>query len=215
MHDGPGIRTTVFLKGCTLNCIWCHNPEANAFKPQLFFHAERCKLCGSCEAVCPNDVHHIINGEHFIDFNKCKTCGLCVQACDQKALKIVGTEMTVEMVMDQVLPDRRFYEKSGGGVTLSGGEPLAHINFAVDLLQAAKEHGLHTCLETSCLSSQKNLERILPVVDLFLIDYKATGDSVHEQYTGVNNELILTNLDFVYHQGKPIIIRCPIIPCRF
>jgi glycyl-radical enzyme activating protein len=212
LHDGPGIRTTVFLKGCPLNCLWCHNPEANTFSRQLFFYYEKCARCGDCAAVCPEAVHHVSPETHEIDFEKCNFCGKCVEECPQNALKIVGAEMSVEDVLGEVRADQDFYAYSGGGITLSGGEPLAQFPFSMELLKQCQELGIHTCLETSGYAPQKQLLKILAYVDLLLLDYKITGAEAHQKYTGVSNETILANLDAAYQAGTPIILRCPIIP---
>jgi pyruvate formate lyase activating enzyme len=212
LHDGPGVRTTVFLKGCPLRCLWCHNPEATEFKPQLYFNEERCTLCGACVSACPNDVHAIRDGVHRIDFEVCNVSGSCVRACTYQALKIIGREMRVADVMAEVLADRAFYARSGGGLTLSGGEPMAQFAFSLELLKAAKAEGIHTCLETSGFWVQERYAEILPFVDLFLYDYKITGSAEHKAYTGVPNELILANLDYLYRQNKALVLRCPIIP---
>jgi len=212
LHDGPGIRTTIFMKGCPLECVWCHNPEAHRLKPQLFFYQERCTTCGDCVIACKYGVHQVTNRIHFIDYEKCVGAGDCVKACNQQALKIVGSEMTVAQVMQEVLADRPFYERSGGGLTLSGGEPLMQFSFALDLLKEAKSNGIQTCVETCGFSAQERFEEILPYIDLFLFDYKMTGRDEHRLYTGVSNELILSNLNYLYQRQKPIILRCPIIP---
>jgi pyruvate formate lyase activating enzyme len=212
LHDGPGIRTTVFLKGCPLRCVWCHNPEANRLKPQLFFYQERCTSCGNCVLACQHATHRVANSVHFIDYAKCVAAGDCVKACNQQALKIVGSEMTVSEVMQVVLADRSFYERSGGGLTLSGGEPMMQFSFTLDLLQVAKREGIETCLETSGFTPQERFEEIMPYVDLFLFDYKITGRDEHRFYTGVSNELILSNLNYLCQQQKPVLLRCPIIP---
>ncbi len=211
-HDGPGIRTTVFLKGCPLHCLWCHNPEAVSRQPQLFFYSQKCRLCGDCASACPEGAHSIVDGVHQIQFERCTACGDCVPACSQRALKISGQEMSVSQVMQEVTADRDFYEATGGGLTLSGGEPMAQFAFTRDLLRAAQAQGIHTCLQTSGFAPQKMYAQLLPYVDLFQLDYKITGSSEHKKYTGVRSELILANLDFLYQSGKPIVLRCPIIP---
>ena len=212
LHDGPGIRTTIFLKGCPLDCLWCHNPEANASNRQLFFHYDKCTQCGGCEKVCEEDVHHLINGKHTIDYNKCTFCGKCVEACNFNALKIIGSEMSIEEVMLEVMADFDFYTNSGGGITLSGGEPFLHFSFSLELLKKCKERGVSTCVETSGFVSTIQFNQILPYVDLLLFDYKATGASDYAKYTGVPNKPILENLDIAYHHGVSIILRCPVIP---
>jgi glycyl-radical enzyme activating protein len=212
LHDGPGIRTTIFLKGCPLDCLWCHNPEAIATKRQLLFHYDKCKQCADCERVCDEDVHHLNKGIHTIDYDKCTLCGKCVEACNSNALKITGKEMGIEEVMPEIMADHDFYTNSGGGMTLSGGEPLFHFPFSMELLKQSQEAGVHTCVETSGFVSTRQFKQVLPYVDLLLYDYKVTGSDNHKKYTGVANKRILANLDLAYHLGVPIILRCPIVP---
>jgi pyruvate formate lyase activating enzyme len=212
LHDGPGVRTTIFLKGCPLDCIWCHNPEAIASKPQLFFYFDKCTQCGDCAAVCEDDVHHFTSGEHTIDYNKCTLCGKCVETCNFSALKIIGTKMSVDDVMREIMADFDFYKNSGGGMTLSGGEPLAQFSFSMELLKRCRETGVSTCVETSGFISASQFKKILPYVDIFLFDYKLTGSEEHLKYTGVPNERILKNLDAAYHSGVPVILRCIVVP---
>lgn len=212
LHDGPGIRTTVFLKGCPLDCLWCHNPEAIETKRQLFFYADKCTQCGDCEAVCEDDVHHFVNRKHTIDYDKCTLCGKCVEACNFNALKIMGTEMSVDDVMHEIMADVDFYKNSGGGMTLSGGEPLAQFSFSMELLKRCREAGVNTCVETSGFVSSTQFKKVLPLVDIFLFDYKVTGSKEYRKYTGVPNEQILENLDVAYRHGIPIILRCIVVP---
>ena len=212
LHDGPGIRTTIFLKGCPLDCIWCHNPEAIAEKRQLFFYFDKCTQSGACVKVCEDDVHHLIDGKHTIDFEKCTFCGKCVEACNFNALKIIGTEMNVDDVMREIMADVDFYANSGGGMTLSGGEPLSQFSFSKELLKRCREKGVNTCVETSGFVSASRFKQILPLVDIFLFDYKITDSDKHRKYTGVPNETILENLDVAYKHGIPIILRCIIVP---
>lgn len=208
IKDGPGIRTTVFLKGCNLNCVWCHNPESKSAKPVLMFNKDKCRLCGECARVCSN---HQIGGEHLIDRKTCVACGKCVQVCSG-ALSICGEEKTAEEIIAEVLKDSAFYKNSGGGLTLSGGEPLYNIAFTKEILQLAKQNELHTCLETCGFSSWENIQSILDFVDIFLWDLKETDPKLHKEYTGVSNELILENLNKLNNAGAKIILRCPIIP---
>ena len=212
LHDGPGIRTTVFLKGCPLRCLWCHNPEAVAFERQLFFYYDKCVGCETCATVCEQRVHHFENGPHEIDFEKCNLCGKCVEECNHRALKIVGVEMSLEQVMEEILADRAFYANSGGGMTLSGGEPLSQFAFSLELLKRSRAEGINTCIETSGFAPAAKFRNILPYVDTLLFDYKITGSEEHKKFTGVSDELILSNLDWAYHAGAAIILRCPIIP---
>ena len=213
LHDGPGIRTTIFLKGCQLACQWCHNPESIAFQPQLSYNPAQCVNCLACVRACDFDAHLIDeHGRHLLDFARCTACGNCVEVCQGNALRMIGSEMTVEAVMKEVLRDRAFYERSGGGITLSGGEPMMQLAFSKALLAAAKYAGIHTCLETNGAVPQAWYGEILPLVDLFLFDYKATEPALHKQLTGSGNDQILQNLAFLYENGASIILRCPLIP---
>lgn len=211
VHDGPGIRTVVFMKGCPLRCLWCHNPESQSFKPELLFNGEKCTLCGRCTVVCPQGCHSILEGKHVFDREKCVTCGLCAEGCAPEALKLCGKEMSAAEVMKEVMKDQVFYENSGGGMTLSGGEPLAHMEFTETLLKAAREKKLHTAIETSGFAPWKEIEKLLPLTDLWLWDVKAApGD--HQRLTGVPFEPILENLRKVSASGAAIILRCPLVP---
>ena len=212
LHDGPGIRTTVFLKGCPLDCVWCHNPESNSAKLQLFFHFDKCTLSGDCATVCPENVHKITDGIHVIDYDKCMLCGKCVESCNYNALKIVGNEMTVGDVLAEVMADIDFYKNSGGGITLSGGEPLFQYSFAKALLKRCKELNINTCVETSGFVSPFKFSQLLPFIDVLLFDFKITGSEAHQTYTGVPNLVILENLHAAYRYGTSIYLRCPIIP---
>ncbi len=213
LHDGPGIRTTVFLKGCPLRCAWCHNPEGVSFERQLWFTASRCIGCGNCFRVCPAHAHLTdAKGLHLLDRERCTVCGKCAADCSAKALELVGREVTVEEVLAVVERDRAFYEASGGGLTLSGGEPLAQIDFAEALLRAAKTAGLHCVVETCGQVPTESLERILGYADLFLYDIKETDSARHKRYTGVGNELILRNLRMLHDKGAKILLRLPTVP---
>jgi pyruvate formate lyase activating enzyme len=208
VKDGPGIRTTVFVKGCPLNCLWCHNPESKQKSPQLAFDSSKCLGCGSCVSACANGA--IVSVGSF-DKSKCTLCGECVKEC-AGALEIFGREAVHDEVMANVLADKAFYENSGGGLTVSGGEPLYSPEFTTQLLKKAKEQGIHTCLETSGFAKWENLRNIASYVDLFLFDIKETDSDLHKQYTGVDNELILQNLLNLNEIGAKIVLRCPIIP---
>lgn len=211
INDGPGIRTTVFMKGCPLRCAWCHNPESQPISPVLAYNAERCVSCGVCVKLCPHGCHAIEDGVHKFDRTKCVACGACVNAgC--KALELFGREETVDSIMKEVLEDAPFYETSGGGMTLSGGEPLLQHEFAKALLSAAKEQGIHTCIESCGYTSEERIREIIPLVDLFLFDYKLTDDELHKKYIGVGKEKILNNLRIIDEAGGKIVLRCPIIP---
>lgn len=212
LNDGPGIRTTVFLKGCPLHCLWCHNPESISRRPELYFLHERCVKCGACVEVCPHQCHSLVDGEHRIDRTNCEACGLCVDACAVGALEIKGRLMEVGEVMAVVEKDRAYYDSSGGGVTISGGEPMAQFAFTSALLQAAREGGVHTCLETSGQAATRAYLDLVPVVDLFLFDWKESDSNLHKQFTGSGNELIRQNLLALDEAGAAVILRCPMVP---
>lgn len=211
VHDGPGIRTVIFMKGCPLRCLWCHNPESQSFEPELLFNTEKCVLCGNCEKNCPEICHFVNEKEHFFDRKKCSGCGVCEERCSAEALQLCGRKMSVKEVMETVLKDQIFYQNSGGGITLSGGEPLAHFSFSYTLLKAAKEAGLHTAVETCGFAPWERIRALLPLVDLWLWDVKATPEK-HEQLTGVPAQLILENLRKLDQSETEIILRCPLVP---
>lgn len=212
VHDGPGIRTTVFLKGCPLDCLWCHNPESKFPKPQLMLYTAKCIGCGECVLACPDGLHAFsADGTHLIDRKHCLRCGKCETVCTG-ALHLCGRKMSVDEVMTEVLKDKLFYDNSGGGITLSGGEPLMQAEFALALLTEAKRHELHTAIETSGFAKWETLKAFAEVVDLFLWDVKETDSEQHKTFTGVGNELILDNLERLNALGAKVILRCPIIP---
>ena len=207
--DGPGIRTTVFLKGCPLKCVWCHNPEAISRKVQLSFNESKCISCGKCAEVCDHQAHSFVDGNHFVDFDSCKTDGACVEVCEHEALELIGYDSDINAVMEIVNKDKIFYEASGGGLTISGGEPMMDYAFTKDLLKRAKEEGIHTCLDTSGQAPTNRYLEIMPYVDLFLYDYKCTDSLLHKDLTRVDNKLILENLKSLYKHGASILLRCP------
>ena len=198
--DGPGIRTTVFFKGCNLRCAWCHNPESQSAKTEMLFYKNRCTGCGKCKEKCPNSLE------------KCDFCGKCVLFCPHDAREICGKEYTVDDVMREVLKDKAIYENSGGGVTFSGGECMLQIDFLEEVLKKCKEQGIHTAVDTAGHVPTEYFERILPHTDLFLYDIKCFDEEKHKKYTGVGNELILSNLKKLISLGAKIWIRIPVIP---
>ena len=211
IHDGPGIRTTVFLKGCNVNCKWCHNPEGIPMQPLIGLNQERCVRCGACAAACPNGCHSIENGEHRFDRRACEACGKCVDACPVQALDLIGKRMTADEVMKVVLKDQKYYGEDGG-VTLSGGEALMQKDFALELMRRCREHGIRIALETNGIHRKETYDAVMPSVDLFLYDYKATDPEVHKAYVGCDNRRILENLRYLHDSGARVLVRCPIIP---
>lgn len=213
LHDGPGIRTTVFLKGCPLRCQWCHNPESQSYEKQLSFQSTLCIGCKACEKVCPNQVHSFLEtGQHEVMIDQCMQCNTCVDVCPTNALTVVGKDMTVEEVFKTVKKDRIFYEMSSGGVTISGGEPLTHPVFVKELLSLCKVEGIHTCIETCGNVRRENFMEILSLTDLYLFDYKVSIKEQAEEYLKGDFNLILSNLKFLLENNKQVILRCPIIP---
>ena len=212
IHDGPGIRTTVFLKGCMLRCRWCHNPESHSSECQALCRTAKCINCGGCVAVCPNACHTVDDRGHKFDFSSCTLCGECVSVCPSGAMEIVGREESVENIVKTVMRDEMFYKTSGGGVTISGGEPFSQPEFLVEILSACKEMGLHTAIETCGMTTGDNIRRAAELCDLFLYDFKLGDDELHRLYTGSSNKQIIENLELLCELKKPVILRCPIIP---
>jgi len=213
VHDGPGIRTTVFLKGCSLACRWCHNPEGISSKPQLRYFAELCIACGQCAAACPESAQLMEEGRHLFDRRRCTACGKCVSVCPSGALLMAGRFMSVEAVMQEILTDLVFYRRSGGGVTLSGGEPVVQHRFCRELLEACRSQSIHTALETAGHYPWEHLEALLPVTDLVMMDIKHMDAERHLQGTGASNARILQNAEHLARfSAKPVIFRIPVIP---
>jgi pyruvate formate lyase activating enzyme len=210
--DGPGIRTTVFLKGCPLKCLWCHNPETQRQRTQLAYDPEKCSGCGDCEVVCPQAAISFNQGRARMDRVSCNHCGKCAPVCPTAALFVYGKEMSVDEVMTEVLKDRSYYDASGGGVTLSGGEPMAQPEFALALLKECRKAGLHTALDTTGFMPRPLMERTMEVTSLYLFDYKATGEDLHRKLTGVSLQPILEALEFLISNGAAVVLRCPLIP---
>lgn len=212
IHDGPGIRTTVFLKGCNLRCFWCHNPETLKPKAELQIFPDRCIGCGVCFDRCPQGAHVAANGSRLFRRELCVACGTCVETCYAQSLVLVGESKTVEEVVEEVLRDRPFYERSDGGVTLSGGEPLLQLAFSRAILARCKEENLHTAIETAANFPWERVEAILPVTDLVMMDIKLMDADKHRAATGVSNERILDSARRLGQSGKPLIVRTPVVP---
>ncbi len=200
VHDGNGIRTTVFFKGCPLKCIWCHNPETFSAEKQRAVFSHKCTGCGKCKEIC------------LYNMEKCDFCGKCESVCPNDAIKIYGTEMTVDEIFDIIISDKNFYDTSGGGVTLSGGECLVYPEFCAELLKKCKENGINTAVDTCGFVSTRAIETVLPFTDIFLYDLKAFDEDIHIKCTGQSNKMILENLKHIDENGKKTEIRIPYVP---
>ena len=211
INDGPGIRTAVFFQGCPLSCWWCHNPESQPRKPALMYRANRCVLCGECATVCPQSGIKI-NGSALTDRSKCDVCGTCAETCYYGAREVSGREVTVDGVLAEIERETPFHDQSGGGVTLSGGEPLMQRSFLLALLRACRERDIHTVVDTSGYTTWEALDSVREYVNLFLYDLKLMDDGLHTQYTGVSNQPILRNLKLLSEHGQSIYVRIPLIP---
>lgn len=211
LTDGPGIRTVVFLKGCPLNCRWCHNPESQSPHAELFSDPQKCVGCRRCMEVCLQQCHDIRNGVHFFDREDCIGCGRCANVCFSGALTLVGRSMTTDEVLKEIRKDHDYYG-SCGGLTLSGGEPLFQPEFSRELLEGARRESWHTAVDTSGFADWKSIVPLLPVTGLWLFDLKCVDPVRHQQLTGFSNELILDNLQKLDSSGAKIELRCPLIP---
>lgn len=212
IHDGPGIRTNVFLKGCPLRCLWCSNPESQKPAPQLMFRADRCTGCGACISSCPSSAISLVDQHIHNDRSLCTGCGACVAACPNEAREIIGTSVTAGEVFDEVAQDELFYAKDGG-VTLTGGEVLAQPSFASAILQLCRQAKIHTAIETCGFADWSALKEVLPYTDLVLYDLKEMDPALHLKYTGVDNSKILENLKKIDDQmDLEIWVRVPLIP---
>ena len=212
IHDGPGIRTVVFLKGCPLSCQWCANPECLSVKPQMGFIENLCADCGKCREVCTNNAIRRMEGEHRIDYSRCISCGSCRDQCYYGALVRYGESMTVAEVWDAVRRDKMFYDDSGGGVTVSGGEPLLQPAFVRELFELCRQERINTCVETCGCVDPEGLLEIIPVTDHFLFDLKQMAPEAHRKHTGQSNSKILKNAALLIKHGANVLFRQPLIP---
>ena len=212
-HDGDGVRTTIFFKGCPLHCMWCHNPESQHYYKELIFHRHKCTACGRCVAKCKQGANSIVDGKIVFDRSKCTACGVCTDWCITEARELAGKEYTVDALVKEAMKDKIFYEQSGGGVTLSGGEVMAsqHMDYVEEVCRKLHENGVSVFIDTSGYTDYENLKRILPYVDVFLYDIKVMDPEGHKKYIGVDNSLILENLKKLSDEGAGLYIRLPII----
>lgn len=212
IHDGPGVRTTVFLKGCNLRCFWCHNPEAAVMKSEMQFFPEKCIACGACVETCPEGAQLLERITRIYDRDRCRLCFRCVEECFSGALERIGREYGADEVMAEILRDRLYYQNSGGGVTFSGGEPLLQKDFLRTLLLACRQEGIHCAVDTAGNLPWESLAEIAPLADLFLYDVKAFDEETHRRATGVSNQRILSNLKRLSETGSSLWVRIPVIP---
>lgn len=212
IHDGPGIRTTVFFKGCPLNCLWCSNPESQKLEKEVACFQSRCVNCGYCAKGCPKGLIEAQPPFEITNREECDLCGICVKECCTNAKKVVGEDYTVEELLKEILKDKSFYDSSGGGVTFSGGEPLMQSAFLIEMLMACKENGLHTAIETTGLTDTDRLLDAAALLDLIFYDVKHMDDKTHRDITGVSNEKILANLAALAKIHANIVVRIPVIP---
>lgn len=212
LHDGPGIRTTVFFKGCNMRCAWCHNPESFTTSKQLSYDKNKCIGCRACEKICPVKAHIFSNNAHTIDTNICTSCMACVDSCPVNALTVIGEDWEIDDIVDECLKDIKYYSKGNGGVTFSGGEASLHFNVLLELSKRLKEHGIHTCIETNGAMAKEKLVALSETIDLFLFDFKLYDDELHQKYVGLSNKIVYDSLATLHRLNQPIILRCPIIP---
>lgn len=213
IHDGPGIRTNIFLKGCPLKCLWCQNPESQVMKPEVIYYADRCVTCGKCMAACSKGAI-AANGQKMVtDKSICDCCGDCVQVCKAEARSVIGEKISVSQIYEKIVKDKIFYDSSGGGITITGGEPLAQPAFSAAILQECKKNGIHTAIETCGCARWEDIEKVMQYTDLVLYDIKQMDSDEHKRCTGKSNERILQNLTRISKElQKPVIVRIPIVP---
>lgn len=212
IHDGPGIRTTVFFKGCPLRCWWCHNPEGQTLERELLVFNNRCIGCGTCASVCERGAITIKEGKVLIDRAKCDLCGKCVENCSTRGLEFAGKLVTDKWLLKELKKDIIFFDQSGGGVTISGGEPLMQFEFLLSLVKMLKEEGIHVTVDTSGYGEWDKLKQLANNVDLFLYDIKLIDNEKHKKYMGVSNEIILKNMQKLVNEKTNIAPRIPLIP---
>lgn len=210
VHDGDGIRTTVFFKGCPMKCLWCHNPETLSPKRQTAFYRHKCTDCGKCAAAC--NCHTLCGGKHIFDRTACTSCGKCAAVCPNDALEIFGKEVTADALFDILVKDKNFYDESGGGVTLSGGECLMQADECAELLKRLRQLGINTAVDTCGFVPRRAIDKVIPYTDIFLYDIKAIDEDVHIRCTGRSNKIILENIEYINSRNIPSEIRVPYVP---
>ena len=212
IHDGPGIRTVVFLKGCNMRCKWCHNPETWSFKPQIQYIQEKCIHCGTCIAACPQKAITPLADQIQIDYSLCANCGTCAASCCTQALSVVGEVVDIETLWQRIEKDLPFFKSSGGGITISGGEPLLQKEFVKEFLKHCKEQHIHTAIETNLSVNWEVIEELIPWVDLWMCDFKLFDSEKHKHWTGINNQATIQNICRLGEKKIPTLVRTPIIP---